>query len=768
MSHPLHNSLVRILTADGVPIGVGFLAADNLILTCAHVIEQASGSDESVHFDLPLLAPGASFSGRVSFIDENQDVATIKATGLPLDATSARLVQTDELWGHSFRAFGVPQGHDGGVWASGVLRDQNAQGWLHIEDVKTTGFAVQPGFSGGPIWDENLNAVVGMVVAAERDPSVKAAFCIPVKKLSEAVPALKAEAIPPNPYRGLYAFREQDAPLFFGRETFSKRLLEAVSSRSLVAVVGASGAGKSSAVFAGLLPRLRPNVEWLIAAFRPGPRPFESLAATLLPLLEPTISETDRLLEMRKLSGALKSGELALGEIIQTIVKKHGDAQHLLLFADQFEELYTLCDDAETRRTFVNTLLAGLDERGLKLLLTLRADFMGQALSQRPFADALQDKVLNLGPMNAEELTRAITQPAEKSGARFEEGLPALIVADVTTQPGALPLLEFALSQLWEKQENGKLTLYTYQSIGGVEGALARYADQVYAELSAAEQEQARRIFIQLVAPGAGTEDTRRLTARTELKKEDWGLVRRMATKRLVVTDQSLEAGEMVEVVHEALIREWGRLRAWMNESRAFRAWQERLRTSLQQWQASGKDRDALLHGLALREAGDWLEKEEAALSEIEKEFIQKSTAVQKRRRRITLFSALAVVLVLLGTFLYSYFQVNAEKNRAIGNQTAAISKDYLEEKLDLALLLATQASRQNENFLTNDALLLAIQQDPNTLQIMRGHTDGVTSVAFSPDGARIVSASGDEPSASGMLLRGSQSARHSPDIRIG
>ena len=165
-----------------------------------------------------------------------------------------------------------------------------------------------------------------MVVAAERDPSVKAAFCIPVEKLIEAVPALKAQSIPPNPYRGLYAFHEQDAPLFFGRETFSETLLEAVSSRSLVAVVGASGAGKSSVVFAGLLPKLRPNAEWLIAEFRSGPRPFESLAAALLPLLEPAMSETDRLLEMRRLSGALKSGDLALGEIIQTIIKKHGDA----------------------------------------------------------------------------------------------------------------------------------------------------------------------------------------------------------------------------------------------------------------------------------------------------------------------------------------------------------------------------------------------------------------------------------------------------------
>ena len=195
MSHQLHSSLVRILTADGMPVGVGFVASENLILTCAHVIAQASGSDATAHFDLPLLAPGESFSGRVLFRDDEQDIATIEATGLPVDATPVRLVQTDELWGDTFRAFGVPRGHDSGVWASGALRDQNNQGWMQIEDVKTEGVSVKPGFSGGPVWDENAGGVVGMVVAADRDESTKVAFCIPVEKLSEVVPALKTSLV---------------------------------------------------------------------------------------------------------------------------------------------------------------------------------------------------------------------------------------------------------------------------------------------------------------------------------------------------------------------------------------------------------------------------------------------------------------------------------------------------------------------------------------------------------------------------------------------
>jgi hypothetical protein len=253
MTHALHNSLVRILNGAGKPVGVGFLAAPQVIVTCAHVIEQAVGDSTEVTFDFPLLAPAEHCSGRVLIREDAADIAAIEPRSLPRGVAPVRLVQSADLWGHPFRAFGCPAGYDGGVWASGVLRDRTAEGWLHIEDTKETGFAVQPGFSGGPVWDERLEGVVGMVVAAERSPQVKAAFCVPVSALLQTLPMLAERAMPPNPYRGLHYFREQDAALFFGREAFSERLLQAVTGRPLTAVVGASGAGKSSVVFAGLL-----------------------------------------------------------------------------------------------------------------------------------------------------------------------------------------------------------------------------------------------------------------------------------------------------------------------------------------------------------------------------------------------------------------------------------------------------------------------------------------------------------------------------------
>ena len=210
-----------------------------------------------------------------------------------------------------------------------------------IEDVKQAGYRLEEGFSGAPVWDETLQGVAGMAVAAEKQrPEAKAAFIIPANVLIEAWDVLKAEAISACPYRGLFAFREEDARFFFGREKFTQKLVAVVESQPLVAVIGASGSGKSSAVFAGLIPQLRGEQEWAILTFRPGNRPFDSLAAKLIPWLETGMSETDRLVEVKKLARKLQTREVWLSEVLQRILEKH--PQHrLLLVADQFEELYT-------------------------------------------------------------------------------------------------------------------------------------------------------------------------------------------------------------------------------------------------------------------------------------------------------------------------------------------------------------------------------------------------------------------------------------------
>jgi hypothetical protein len=284
-----------------------------------------------------------------------------------------------------------------------------------------------------------------------------------------------------------------------------------------------------------------------------------------------------------------------------------------LLVADQFEELYTLCPDEHLQAAFVDELLRTVEasrrsrDGSAVILLTLRADFMGQALAHRPFADALQEASLMLGPMTRQELRTAIEQPAEMQGAAFEAGLVERILDDVGEKPGNLPLLEFTLTQLWEQQTDGWLAHADYEAMGCVEGALAAYADQVYAGLDAEQQERTRRVLVQLVQPGEGTEDTRRIAAKEELGDESWSLIQRLADKRLVVTGRDAQGRETAEVVHEALIQKWGRFQEWMDSDRSFRSWQERLRSNLRQWLESEGDEGALLAGVPLGVAEGWL-----------------------------------------------------------------------------------------------------------------------------------------------------------------
>ncbi|RME83937.1 MAG: hypothetical protein D6775_06845, partial [Caldilineae bacterium] len=301
-------------------------------------------------------------------------------------------------------------------------------------------------------------------------------------------------ALLPSPYRGLYAFGEADADFFFGREAFSRHLLQALQQRRVVAVVGPSGSGKSSAVFAGLVPYLGRSREgqWLVASFRPGNRPFFSLSTAVIDLLEPDASEADRVIEARKLSNALAGSTVSLRDVLYHLLRQRSATTRMLLVVDQFEELYALCPQPEERRRFLDMLLAPFsvsesavhspgspEEQRCRLLITLRADFLEQALTYHPMADALQDGIVVLGPMTRRELQRAVVHPAALLGVGFETGLVERILGDVGMEEGRLPLLQFALTILWEHRRNDLLTHAAYDAIGGVAEALARHAEGV-------------------------------------------------------------------------------------------------------------------------------------------------------------------------------------------------------------------------------------------------------------------------------------------------
>lgn len=323
------------------------------------------------------------------------------------------------------------------------------------------------------------------------------------------------EPIERCPYPGLDYFGPDEADWFFGRDKAIGNLVEAISRQSLTALVGASGSGKSSVVLAGLAPRLCRDGGWASSYFRIGKQtdhdPFLALARALVDFYVKNKTETAQLTNTRELAEKLRSGELTLRDDVFSACLSHHAGARILLIADQFEEAFTLVQDDATRNRFFDVLLAGFSDSpasglsDIRLVLTLRADFYGRALQHRRLADALQGHVENLGPMRREELRLAIERPAQIAKVSFEPGLVDTLLDDVQSTPGNLPLLQFALREIWRLQVGRKITRDGYDAIGRVQGALARRADTIFNELTAngtnAQMEKDfQRLFTRLVA----------------------------------------------------------------------------------------------------------------------------------------------------------------------------------------------------------------------------------------------------------------------------
>ncbi|MEG4404124.1 nSTAND1 domain-containing NTPase [Microcoleus sp. MON2_D5] len=564
------------------------------------------------------------------------------------------------------------------------------------------------------------------------------------------------EVIPPNPYQGLAAFGEEDADFFFGQEKFVNNLAEVTHKQPLVAVVGPSGSGKSSVVFAGLIPKLRKEGNWLIEIFRPGKEPFLPLASALVRQLEPEAGETQQLREAVGLAGDLQQGRITLQQAVSRILERNS-GKRLLLVADQFEELYTLCQVKEEQERFVNELLRAIAQENITLVLTLRADFYGYVLSYRPLRDALQEYTPQLlSSMKREELQAAIESPAQNLKVQLEPRLTQRILDDVGQEPGNLPLLEFALTRLWEKQINRELTHQAYEEIGGVKKAIANHAEQVYQKLSETQKKQAQRIFVQLVRPGEGTEDTRRVATRAEVGEDNWNLVSYLAgyPARLVVTGR-LEPEDTVEVVHEALIREWGTLREWMNTNREFRTWQERLKVALREWKNNNYDAGALLWGALLSVAEEWLRKRADEMTQEEQAFIQVSVKERDRERqerergrRLTIiglsgFSAITLGLAGLASFGLWRAAINeinflAQYSDVLTGSKAVKTILKAVVQMQRTPWVDADTHSQVELSLLNTVSNVAA---PNTLG---GHANSVNAVSFSPNGKLLATGSFD------------------------
>ncbi len=437
------------------------------------------------------------------------------------------------------------------------------------------------------------------------------------------------------PYRGLRPFREEDAGFFYGRESYTERLAAAVERHSLVAVVGVSGSGKSSVVRAGLIPRLRTSAEvvWDVITMVPGERPLHSLVAALLPPSD-SVDEFDHLAMVGKRAAHLADKTVQLRDVVSLVLEKQPGTDRLLLVIDQFEELYTLCKDDEARERFLEEILDASAGGALSVVLTLRGDFFGRALAHRALADRMQDAVINVGPMRRDELQRSITQPATQVHLEFQPRLVDRILDDVGEEPGNLPLLEFVLASLWEKRRGGLLHHDAYEEMGGVQGAIANRAEEVFDRLEAAQKVAARRILLQMVRPGETSDDTRMRAILPERDALAVDVVRKLADARLVVTGlDAATAHTTVEFSHEALIRHWGRLTEWIDENREFLRTRSRIEVQVAQWEEDGHSDDRLLpRGRPLAESEELLAAHADELSPPLIDYINASIAAQQAR----------------------------------------------------------------------------------------------------------------------------------------
>ncbi|MGB7378282.1 MAG: pentapeptide repeat-containing protein, partial [Rivularia sp. (in: cyanobacteria)] len=309
----------------------------------------------------------------------------------------------------------------------------------------------------------------------------------------------------------------------------------------------------------------------------------------------------------------------------------------------------------------------------LGLILTLRADFYGHAISHRDFSDALQQGIYNSSPMNPEELRAVIEQPAAKMKVELESGLADKLIDELGNQAGSLPLLEFTLSLLWEKHDKWYLTHQAYKEIGGLKQALAKYAGDVINPLSAADKQKAERIFIQLISPGEGTEDTKRKATRREVGEDNWDLVEFLANHRLVVTgwDESSQQ-ETVEIVHEALIRHWNLLRRWIDENREKLIQKRKLEAAAVEWRDKGKSKDYLLTRKHLTNAKIFQQEktENLGLSELTGEFIQAS--LKQKRVGLLQTSSILIIPILIAVGIVVPYQRQQSYNQALENISPA------------------------------------------------------------------------------------------------
>jgi WD40 repeat protein/DNA-binding SARP family transcriptional activator len=554
------------------------------------------------------------------------------------------------------------------------------------------------------------------------------------------------------PYKGLARFEAGDAGFFFGRERLVAELVTHLVGAGLVGVIGPSGSGKSSLVRAGLLPALADGVlpgsnRWQQVLVRPGEHPMAEL--------DHIAGRVGRSAERNTTGDGHKAGDHTTprqpaGEWLRAIA---GD-ERLLLVVDQFEEVFTNCRDEDERAAFLATLTeaAQAADGQVTVVVAVRADYYGHCAADPGLAGLLAANHVLVGPMDADELRRAIELPARRAGLRLEPGLAEAMIAEVAEEPGGLPLLSCALLESWQHRRGRTLTLAAYQQAGGVRGAVARLAERAWQQLDPDQQAVARRILLRLAGPGEGQAVVRRRVPLDEFTtgggERDQAVLDALADQRLVTAGE-----DSVEVAHEALLREWPRLRGWLEDDVQGRALHRHLIGAAREWEQSGRDPGELYRGARLTGALDWARDHHGDLNQLEREFLDAGRAAAERevadarrraereahtsRRLRGLLAGLAVVLVLalIAGGLALFLRGRAERQTLVAESGRLGALALTEDQLDRSLLLARQAVALDDSLESRSDLLATLLRSPAATAIMSPRLDGITPLGLSPDG---------------------------------
>ncbi|MBE2253047.1 MAG: protein kinase [Myxococcus sp.] len=508
-----------------------------------------------------------------------------------------------------------------------------------------------------------------------------------------------------SPYAGLSSFQEADAGRFFGRRLEIAAVVNRVRERPLIGIVGPSGAGKSSFVRAGLVPALKRSGEsWDALVMRPGRAPLAALANLISPLIGTAASVVDDLAEQKKLAQKIASEPGYVGSVLRSLARR--DKKNVLVFVDQFEELYTLVPEGAERKAFTAALAGLADDptSPIRLALSIRSDFLDRVAEDARFMAELSQGLVFLASPGPDGLREAIVQPAEQAGYKFES--PAIVddmIGHLQHTSGALPLLQFAASMLWENRDPAKklLSRFAYEAIGGVAGALASHADAVLQKMSPARVASTRNVLLRLVT----ADRTRAIVSMDELREgqadpnELQVVIDELVQARLLVV-QTGAGVATVELVHESLITGWPTLRRWLDESGEDAAFLEQLRQASRAWSAKNRPADLLWRGELADEAQRFGRRYKGPLGDSQRAFLDAvvlQIGAANRRRRALLIGAVGFLSLLVAASGVALVVIQGARKEA---QTQAE-----------AALVAEEAARTSEQKAVENARRAAVNE---------------------------------------------------------